>query len=104
MPRPRRDHAHLVHHRRARQLYHLKELVLRGYWDGNSNPASNARSAISSASTWAIHDLPVGITCLFVGQVAELLLRDAVQEVGPLHGHQRRRAGGGFVLFEHRLS
>jgi len=32
--------------------YHLKELVLRGYWDGQDKPSIETPWAISSGSTW----------------------------------------------------
>ena len=36
--RPRRHHPHLVHHRRP-SSNHLKEIVIRVYWDGNAKPS-----------------------------------------------------------------
>ena len=48
---------------------HLKELVLRGYWDGNAKPS-------------------VEVPGLFTGAVAELLFLDAVQALGALHRDQ----------------
>ena len=78
----------------ARSDDHLKELVLRGYWDGNAKPSVEAPIGDFfglNLGSYQIYESRV--PGLLAGQVAELLLRDAVQAVGALHRHQRRQAG-----------
>ena len=75
---------------------HLKELVLRGYWDGNAKPSVEVPIGdFFGLNLAAISVYESAVPGLLAGTVAELLLRDAVQAVGALDGHQRGQAGGG---------
>ena len=103
--RPRRDHAHLVHHLRPGAANHLKELVLRGYWDGNAKPSV---------------EVPIGD---FFGLNLGAVLRSTSRSISPARPASRSTATSpcrtsnsarftvtnegtqevGLVLFEHRL-
>ena len=88
----------------ARSDDHLKELVLRGYWDGNAKPSVEAPIGDFfglNLNTYQIYQSEY-LACS-PGQVAELLFRHAVPAVGALHRHQRRQAGSRFLLLQHRL-
>ena len=90
--RTRRDHPHLVHHRRA-ENDHLKELVLRGYWDGNPKPSVEAPIGdFFGLNLGDLPGVPIAIPGVLAGTLAELLFRHAVQAVGAFHGDERRRA------------
>ena len=68
---------------------HLKELVLRAYWDGNAKPSVEAPIGdFFGLNLGVLSDLPVGVSGLLAGQVAQLLFRHAVPQVGAVHGHQ----------------
>ena len=66
----------------ARSDDHLKELVLRGYWDGNCEAERRgARRRLLRPESRRLPDLRIRVPGVFAGPLAELLLRDAVQAV-----------------------
>ena len=88
----------------ARGADHLKELVLRGYWDGNAKPSVEAPIGDFFGLNLGIYQIYESrVSGVFAGAVAELLFRDAVQAIGAVHGDERGEQAGGGVLFEHRL-
>ena len=83
---------------------HLKELVLRVYWDGNAKPSVETPVGDFfglNLGQYSIYESAY-LACS-PGHVAQLLLRHAVPQVGADHRHQRRHAARRRVLFQHRL-
>ena len=73
----------------ARGGDHLKEIVLRGYWDGNAKPSVEVPVGdFFGLNLNSYFHLPVGVPGLLARKVAELLLRHALPPLGALHRHQ----------------
>ena len=71
----------------ARSDHHLKEIVLRGYWDGNDKPSVEAPIGdFFGLNLGQVCYLRIRVPGLLARQVAELVLCDAVPEIGALHG------------------
>ena len=65
--------------------------MLRGYWDGNAKPSVEVPIGdFFGLNLGDLPDLRIGVSGVLAGTVAELLLRDAVQALGAVHGDQRR--------------
>ena len=72
---------------------HLKNLVLRAWWDGESTPSVESPDRrLLRAGTGRVLHLPVGSMAVAPHQGAECLLQDAVFECGDDHRDQRRQA------------
>jgi hypothetical protein len=88
----------------AQSSNHLKEIVIRIYWDGQAKPSVEVPVGdFFGLESGAVLRLSVGVPELFLGEGVELLLRHALPQVGAHHRHQRKRARRGGVLFQHRL-
>ncbi len=73
----------------AQSANHLKELVLRIYWDGNARPSVETPIGdFFGLNLGQYVDLRVGLPGLLAGPLTELLLRHALSQVRAHDGHK----------------
>ena len=101
--RTRHHHAHLVHHCGPQRQSFEGNRSARILGRQRKAQRGSSRRRFLRVEPRRVRDLRIRLSRLFARQVAQLLLRDAVQKIGAIHRDQRKQASGGRVLFEYRL-